>query len=142
MRRFFLFGMAFLLLMVSAVWLIGGIRVMHWDGGQDLTITISSEHGIPRTVRWHPFWYREDAEKYVNEPWHLEYPNSIADPFDGKPLKVFLPISGREIFGIEYAVKRNHYLLISGVFENGQEFRRIVEIPDHRVSKEVSITLP
>ncbi len=107
-----------------------------------MTINVSSDAGSLHAVYCQPFRHREDAENYLKEPWPPENPNSVADPFDGKPLKAYMPIHGREMFGIEYGIRKNQYLVLFGQFKNGQKVGKVVEIPDHRMSREGSVTVP
>jgi hypothetical protein len=135
------------LLVVASVlaWEFIPIQVIIWDGGFDLTVNVSSTAGPLRSVSCQAFSGREEAE-YVLE--HLAPPESplrstVADPFNGQPLMVNIPLSGRDSpWGRELRRFQFRHLVVIGQLKDRSPIGKLVEIPDCRVSREVSVTLP
>jgi hypothetical protein len=115
-----------------------------WDGYFDLTVNVSSDAGRLRMVSCEAYQDRNTAE-YVAKQLHLSESqlwSSVADPFDGRPLTVRVPLSGRRSpLGRELRRIQFRYLVVIGQSQDGRRFGTVVEIPDCRVSQEVSASL-
>jgi len=144
MRRALIAVVAVLALGVLA-WEFIPVQVMIWDGSFDLTVRVESSAGQPQVVSCEAFGRREYAEEAVA---HLLPPESrmwstTADPFDGQPLIVRVAVSGRESpFGRELRRSQFRYLAVIAVLPDGRRVGKVVDIPDERVSREVSVALP
>ena len=92
-----------------------------------------------------PFGYR-DAAEYVLEhmpPHETPWRSVTADPFAGQPLTVKVPVSGRtSMSGRTLRRYQFQYLVVFAVLPDGRRVRKLVEIPDGRVSREVAVSLP
>lgn len=116
-----------------------------WDGGFDLTVNVSSTVGPLRSVSCKPCIQREDAEWVFANSSHPEARScsTVADPFDGKPILVYVPMSGRESpCGRELWRRQWKYLVVIGILQDGREFSKLVELPDYRNASEVSVSVP
>jgi hypothetical protein len=142
MRRTFLI-LALLVVACVLAWEFIPIQVMIWDGEFDLTVHVSSSDGPLHSVSCQAFSRREDAEYVVK---HLLPPEglwfTVADPFDGQPLTVGVPLSGRvSPWGRELGRFQFKYLVVIGQLKDGRRIGKLVEIPDSRESREVSVAL-
>ena len=144
MRRAFLI-VALLVIVGALAWEFIPIQVTIWDGGFDLTVQVSSTAGPLRAVSCQAYSRREEAEHILE---HLLPPetrlwSAVADPFDGKPLAVAVPLSGRvSPCGRELLRVQFQYLVVIGQLKDGRRIGKLVEIPDSRVCREVSVLLP
>jgi hypothetical protein len=116
-----------------------------WDGGFDLTVNVSVSAGTLRSVSCQVCGQKKEAE-FILE--HLVPPNfpprsCIADPFIGQTMIVDVPLSGRDsAFGRELQRTQFRYLVVIGQFDDGSTRGKLAEIPDCRISREVTVTLP
>jgi hypothetical protein len=129
----------------ALAWEFVPIRVTVWDGAYDLTVRVSSTAGPLRSIRCEAFARREHAEELLERPAPLG-PRTwsvVADPFTGAPLRVPVRISGHESpSGREVSRFQFRHLAVIGELADGRQVGRLVEIPDCRVSREVSVALP
>src|ERR1700722_18081149 len=97
MRTAFLITTLFVIAAALA-WELVPMQVTVWDGGFDLTVNASSTVGPLRSIRCKPCIQREEAEWVLENPLHPEARgcSTEADPFDGKSLTVYVPITGRD----------------------------------------------
>jgi hypothetical protein len=144
MRRALL--MIVLLIVVGVLaWEFIPLAVTVWDGSFDLTVRVSSTAGPLDAVSCQACGRREDAD-YVLE--HLLPPetrrwSAVADPFDGQPLTVVVPVSGRDSpSGRELRRSQFRYLVVIGQWQDGRRMGKLVEIPDGRVFREIDVSLP
>jgi len=129
----------------ALAWEFVPLQVTIWDGGFDLTVNVSSTAGPLRSVSCQAFGRREEADevlKYLLPP-ETRLWSAVADPFAGEPLTVFVPLSGRESpSGRELRRFQFRHLVVIGELRDGRRTGKRVEIPDGRVSREVSVLLP
>jgi hypothetical protein len=142
-----LFVVALLLLACAALWVYTSTTYIIWDGGFDLTVRVSSNPGWPRSVSCQAFGNREDAEVVLDHMLPTESPlgseSAISDPFNGEPLILIVPVSGREsMSGRQLSRFQFRWLVVIGVLQDGRRVGKLVEIPDGRESREVSVVLP
>jgi hypothetical protein len=119
--------------------------VIVWDGGFDLTVNVSSTAGPLHSVSCQAFGRREEADEALENlrPPETRLWSAAADPFTGEPLTVFVPPSGRESpCGREPRRSQFRHLVVLGELRDGRRTGKLVEIPDGRVSREVSVRLP
>jgi hypothetical protein len=137
-----------IVLAVAPLVLAGGghaLPVALWDGRFDLTVRVSSDPGPPQSVACEAFPSRQYAE-YALE--HLHPPETqswkvTADPFAGEPLVVSVPVSGRDsLLGWELSRFQFRHLVVVAVLPDGRRVGKLVDIPDGRVSREVSVSFP
>lgn len=120
------------------------VQVMIWDGSFDLTVRVESRAGQPQSISCQALGGRETAAQVLAD---LSPPESrwsaVADPFDGRPLIVHVPVSGRESpFGRELARSQFRFLVVIADLADGRRVGKLVDIPDGRVSREVSVVVP
>lgn len=119
--------------------------------GYDLTVRIVNE-GKP--IRWtacQPFEDRESAQHAVREHRRNRHffpvgPSMIfgePKPFTGAPLTVRVSASRvRTRMGRELSRSQDRYLAIVAELQDGERIGKVVEIPDERESKEMTVTVP
>jgi hypothetical protein len=144
MRRTFLIVLVFVVAAALA-WEFIPLQVKISDGGFYLTVNVSSSAGPLHSVSCQAFAQREETKHdldYLCPPGTPLW-SAVADPFVGEPLKVLVPVSGRESpCGRELRRFQFRYLVVIGKFQDGQRAGKLVEVPDGRVSREVSVVLP
>ncbi len=119
-----------------------------WDGGYKLAVHIENRGQPIRVVRCGSAPNREYAEVEVSEIIRLEpsgvWPSAVADPYEGQPLSVQVPVSGRDhgLFGWKLSRTQFQYLAVVVIYADGQPTGQVVEIPDGRVSREVTVSFP
>lgn len=128
------------------VWIFFSVPVIVWDGGFDLKAHVKCTEHPMCAIYCEVCGNREDAEyvlKYYPFSEHSNFSTCLA-PFDEQPLTVFVPLSGRVSGWLGREIERYQfqYLVVIGDFQDGQRIGKIVEIPDCRVSKEVSVSFP
>jgi hypothetical protein len=133
-----------LLVFGVALWAYSSATHIVWDGGFDLSVHVSSNPGPPLSVTCQPFGRLEYAEYMLK---HLSPETRLwsvsADPFVGEPLIVHVPVSGRDsMSGRQLSRSQFEYLVVVAVLPDGRRVGKLVDIPDGRVSREVSVTLP
>jgi hypothetical protein len=114
-----------------------------WDGSFDLTVKVTSSDG-PIEAVWCQAENRESAE-FALKDLKLEPSrwSAAADPFRGQPLTVPVPISGRDSpLGRELGRTQFRDLVVIAQVRDGRRLGKLVEIPDCRVSREVSVQFP
>jgi hypothetical protein len=144
MRRAFLI-IGFLVVAGALAWEFIPIQLTIWDGGFDLTVNVSSTAGPLKSVSCQACGGREEAEEILEYllPPDLGSSSAVADPFDGQPLRVQVPVSGRASpMGRELRRSQFRYLVVIGQLNDGRRLGKLVEIPDGRESREVSVSLP
>jgi hypothetical protein len=122
-----------------------------WDGSYHLTIEVTAAAERPKWVWCHQTSDREHAERNLAVMLHAERKNfeswldsDTADPFNGQALTLNVWISGRDspIFGSSEETQYRQFMVIIAEMQNGTRVGKIVEIPDHKVSKRVSVSIP
>ena len=114
-----------------------------WSGGYSLTVRFQSADARPQSVACSPFHRREDAEKAIateslgSPEWDI-----VTDPFDGRPINLDISVTGRTWLGQERERVQPHYLAVVAMMPENRRVGRIVEIPDGRVSKQLTVFLP
>jgi hypothetical protein len=126
-------------------WEFVPLQVTIWDGGYELAVHVSATAGPLRSVSCEAFSRAEDAQhalEYTLPPETSTW-SATADPFTGEVLKVRVPVSGRDSpCGRELRRFQFRYLLVIGHLQNGRRVGKVVEIPDGRVSREITVVLP
>lgn len=134
-----------LVVAAALAWEFVPLQVTIWDGAFDLTVNASSTAGPLRSVRCKACMRREEAEFTLEHP---SNPESIGgsilrEPFDGNPISVIVPLSGRSSpSGRELRRTQYQFLVVVGNLQDGRQIAKLVEIPDCRLSREVSVSLP
>jgi hypothetical protein len=126
-------------------WEFVPLNVLHMDGSFDLTVHVKSRAGQPRTVSCEAFGRREHADEalVVLLPPESRMWSTVADPFDGQPLTVRVPVSCQESpLGREVRRSQFRYLVVIATMPDGRRLGKQVDIPNGRVSQEVSVILP
>ena len=144
MRRALLV-VAIMVVLLALFWEFFPIYVEVWDGHFDLTVQVSSPLGRLGSVSCEAFGARELAEQAVENlyPPDTHLSSAVANPFDGQPLTVTVPLSGRKSpVGRELRRHQFQYLAVIGRLENGKKIGKLVEIPDCRVAREIDVSLP
>jgi hypothetical protein len=117
-----------------------------WVGSVELAVNVSSTDGLLWEVKCEPFQRRELAQWATRNPTSPEMNNSwsyVVKPFKGEPIKVFVPVSGRDsMWGRELSRIQFQWLAVIGLLNDGKSVTKVVEIPDGRVSREVDVVLP
>jgi len=114
-----------------------------WTGGYSLTVHLQSANARPQSVACSPFHHSEDAEKAIatesvgSPEWAV-----VADPFDGCPINLDVPVAGRAWLGQERGRVQPQYLAVVAMMPENRRVGRIVQIPDGQVSKELTVSLP
>jgi hypothetical protein len=125
---------------------------MVWVGGFHLTVNASSTSGPLRWVTCAAVPTRPYAELALEKVHarndasssRLGEPFDVTiDPFDGTPINVYIRVMGHDsISGRQLSRTQHSYLVVIAELENGERVGKIVAIPDGRVSREVSVSLP
>lgn len=72
-----------------------------------------------------------------------EWSGPIEDPFTGKSLKVLIRLSDREsFFGRPISTTKQRFIVVLAKWPDGRRVCKVVEIPEGRVSKEMTVSLP
>ncbi|MBS0263837.1 MAG: hypothetical protein JSS02_18005 [Planctomycetes bacterium] len=137
--------LAFLSVGCGLLWIYTSTPYVIWDGGFNLIVHVSSDEGPLSAVSCEA----ESSRKYAELKFqHLLPPerggwSATAKPFTGKPVKIFIPVSGTESMSGR-ALTRTQFelLVVIGEFQDGRRVGKLVEIPDGRVSHELQISLP
>jgi len=143
-RRAFLI-IAVLVVAGALAWEFIPLQLTVWDGGFDLTVNVSSTAGPLKSVSCQACGGRKEAEEVLEHllPPDLGSRSAVADPFDGQPLTVQVPVSGRASpIGRELRRSQFRYLVVIGQLNDGRRLGKLVEIPDGRESREVNVSLP
>ena len=136
---------ALLLFAGALLWVFTSATYIIWDGGFDLAVRVSCHPGPPRSVSCEACARRQDAEQVLE---HLQPPeagsrSATANPFVGEPLIIKVPVSGRDAMsGRQLSRFQFGWLVVIAVLPDGRRVGKLVEIPDGRVSREVSVIFP
>ncbi len=119
--------------------------VGHSDGHYELTVRVVRPAGQPQAVRCEAIGKRALAEGHLDgfdKPMMPSY-SALADPFDGRPLTVDVP-AGYMYSPLGRVVHRWRFeaVVVIGVLPDGRRVRTIADIPDPKVAREVTVTLP
>jgi len=144
MRRILLTA-AVLLVAGALAWEFVPIPVTVWDGGFDLTVHVASTGGPMRKVTCEAFGTRAPAEQsleFLIPPDSASW-SATADPFVGQTLTVRVAVSGHESpMGRALSRSQFRHLVVIGEFQDGRRVGKLVDIPDVRVTREISVVLP
>ncbi len=140
------------LLAVVVLFTLGGlaweyvpIQVQRWDSSFELSVAVLFSNDQPRSVSCEAFPRYEQADEAIV---HLLPPvsrmwSTIADPFEGRLIPVQVAVSGRTSpFGRELRRSQHRYLAVIATMPDGRRLGKVVEIPDSRVTREVSVAIP
>ena len=98
-----------------------------------------------RSVQCIPCTTRAEAE-YIVAHWpyrELSTAGTTIDPFDGVPIEVVVTVTGRSSpMGRELARFQAKYLAVLVPLETGERLEKIVDIPDGRTSRSVTVVFP
>lgn len=145
-----LFG-AFLILLgfASLIRLFAFTPSLVWDGSFDLLVSVSSNSGKIKSLTCEVFPTIQQAERVaellaegaVGEG----YPNwTVKTPrFTGEPVEVRVPVSGTEAM-CGRALSRTQFqcLLVTAELADARRIKKLVQIPDGRVARELTVELP
>ncbi len=127
---------------------IGGLAVFEfareerWVGGYDLIVKIDP-NGEPPTSVLCLASSRNDAEFMVNSPDPELNAKVNVKPFQGEPIRVLARVSGRySFFALCKTRTQDQYLAVIALWPDGRRVGRVVEIPDGRESREITVSLP
>lgn len=149
MRRVVIATVAVLAAVAAGVlaWEFVPLSVMAHDGGFDLTVRIESQAGQLKLVGCEILGTREDADETVafallpspeSRSW-----STVCEPFDGRPFTVGVAVSWQESpFGRVFKRSQMRFLAVIAVLADDHLVGKVVEIPDGRVSREVTVELP
>jgi hypothetical protein len=144
MRRTLLRVVAVLTFSVLA-WEFLPVQMLVWDGQFNLIVRVESPESRLQSVTCEAFGQREQADvavAYLLPPESKSW-STVADPFDGQPITVRVAVSGRlSLIGREIRRMQFRYLAVIAVLPNGHRMGKVVDIPDGRVCREVSVTFP
>ena len=130
------------------IWEFVPIQVKIWDGYVVLTVHVSRPNGNPQLVGCKAFSRRNSAEEglliwTVAAKGFDGAPLSETQPLQGKTLKVSIPTTSRESpMGRETRFAYCKFLLVIAQLQDGQRIGEIVEVPDPRITREITVTLP
>lgn len=116
-----------------------------WDGSYELTVRIENRGPPIRCVSCESHGMRDDAEFAVA---HRLPPESamwsvVEDPFQGEPINVRVAVSGHDSFlGFELSRSQFRYLAVIVTYADGRKVGQVVDIPDMRESREVTVIFP
>lgn len=136
---------AVIVLVSVCLWEFIPVQVMIWDGGFDLTVTVSSHAGPFRSVSCQAFGHRDSADYAVEQflPMEADRWSTTVEPFTGAPLTVFVPLSGHmSMCGRELSRMQFRHLAVIGQLQDGRRVGKVVVISDCRVSQTISVTFP
>ena len=134
-----------LLLSGAMAWVYTSMPHIIGDGSYDLTVHVSSNLGPPSAVSCEAFSRREHAEFALNDflPSETKQHSATADPYNGQPLTVSIPVSDRtSMSGRELQRFQFRYLVVLAQMPDGRRVGKLLEIPDAGVAREVSVVLP
>ena len=116
-----------------------------WDGRFPLTVHLLSSSGCVQSVVCEPalnLRYAEDCLEELSTP-ESRSPSATLTPYDGKPLEVWVPVSGKTSWtGRELERTLFRYLAVIVVLKNGERLGKVVEIPDGRRSRQINVAIP
>jgi hypothetical protein len=130
-----------LLCVVIAMLLLSILSCRLWGGRFELTVKVTGDTGSLQSVRCETYGNQESAEKAVKNP-SLQDWSAKEEPFIGQPLTIRVPMGGREYLLWESSWSQYRYLAIVGEMKDGKRISKVVEIPDGRISREITIAIP
>jgi hypothetical protein len=134
---------AILLIAGVLVWLgLEASTIMLGDGAFELTVNVSSTPGPPRSVECHACGRREQAAFVLEHGEQTRTWSTIADPFTGGPLIVYVPVTTRSSRFRQLSRSQFQWLVVIAELPDGRRVGKMVEIPDGRVSHEIRVDLP
>ena len=122
-----------------------------YQGGYELTVHVEASGPKPSAVGCYAVWRQDEAERareiYQDIPLRRaienEWGGPIADPYTGQSLKVQIRMSDQEsYFGRPLSTVRQRFLVLLAEWPDGRKVCKVVELPQGRVSKEVTVCLP
>jgi hypothetical protein len=129
------------------------VQTVVGNGCFDLTVELKGTGPAIVRVSGQAFMNKERADCAVEElkndksPWLIELvvePNMyvIADPYDGKPLRIRLGTSegGSPLRG--YTSRQPEYLLIIAELSDGQRVFKLASIPNRKESRVLEVSVP
>jgi hypothetical protein len=141
---FFMLCGVLLLALIPLGCYFGVIRHVEGVGGFELTVNVTTSGDKLRSVSCEAVGGKREVAEEVAEkliPPETRLWSTVADPFDGKPLKVHIQFTtGGSCSEPHYHQLR--YLVVIGTFQDGRRLGKVVEIPDGRQSKEVDVSFP
>lgn len=132
---------------ISVIWVLAFLPSMYWSGRFDLSINISDFKNSVRAIRGATVG-RVDEAKIAMQSGNrgtveLDFKQLVADPYHGGPLKIRGWQGGSySTLGFEINHSQDEALVIVAQMADGSEVWKLVEIPEVRVSREVTVTLP
>ena len=128
----------------SGLWMYTSAPHLIWDGNFRMLVQVSSDGTALKAVTCQALNNRNIAELTVEQ---LLQPDGLwsakSDPFDGKPIEIVVPVSGTEsMSGRPLSRTQFNHLVVIGEFEDGTRIGKVVDIPDGRVVREISVTFP
>lgn len=142
---------AFLILLgfASLIRLFAFTPSLVWDGWFDLLVRVSSNSGKITSVTCEVFQTTDQAER-VGELMALgEVEESLSrwtvktPQFTGEPVEVRVPVSGTEAM-CGRALSRTQFqcLVVTAELADARRVKKLVQIPDGRVARELTVELP
>lgn len=133
--------------LVTAVCLVP-VQTIWDDGLWPLSVTVSSVTGSPIASVSAEAFSSEAVARSTLE--HLTPPetrtySAVADPFIGEPLPVLVPTSYQTRSALVWSQSRYNQMRLLVViveYQDGRREGRLVEIPDLRQSRSVSVVFP
>jgi hypothetical protein len=154
-RRIRILTLSTLLVVTVGLLVLGFDRVQTVVGNGYFDLTVELKSTGPEIVRasGQAFMNKERADEAVEElkndrsSWLSELvvePNMyvIADPYDGKPLRIRLSTSGGGSPLRGYSVRQPEYLLVIADLSDGQRVFKLASIPNRKESRELEVSLP
>jgi hypothetical protein len=127
------------------LWEFGPLQMVRWVGRIDLVVHIDAPEGVLRAVSCQAYGSRSEVDAPIDlgfcpetSPW-----SASARPFQGKALTVPIPVSGTASpLGRELSWYQHRYLVVIGDRPDGSRRAKLVEIPDGRIAREVTVAFP
>jgi hypothetical protein len=144
-------------LIVILILVVGGVLALFvcftsiWDGRFELTVNIVGPGERPKWVWLGQEPNKDQAERFLavmlkvkRERMDDGFLSLIVDPFYGQPISLHVRLSGSDspIFGALGETQYGQYLVVVAEMPDGQRVGKIVDIPDHNESTQVTISLP
>lgn len=137
--------LAAFLVVTALAWEGIPIQVAVWVGHYDLTVNVSTSAGALRWVDAKAFPYEQAALSELadcSQPGGRWIPTEDLS-FAGGSLKVSVQTSGHDSpLGRELKRYQYRYLVVFGELADGRQVGKVVEIPDGRMARQISVTLP
>jgi hypothetical protein len=132
--------------LVAIVFLYGVFGTyMLCDGSYTLAIAVSSTDPIP--IKWatcQAFRRDKDADEYLGNlvPFKSSIWSDLADPFDGREMRVDIPYSFKESCGFIWDDSQPRILVVLVAYTDGRCIGKKTEIPHRSVAKDLSVQFP